>query len=142
MRLCHLLGPRMLRYTYRVQHRTFLELVNSRRHRAPYSASRAMSSTPILNAQGQPIKSALKNDDDVTRSPPGGPVRGQSSPAHFGVLCRFSLKLNCARRAPLCLYHLLQYCRVIDHLSSVGGVYMTLRELAAAGQTDPSWHVS
>lgn len=35
-----------------------------------------MSSTPALNAQGQPIRSALKSEDDVTRTPPSLPTKG------------------------------------------------------------------
>ncbi|KAJ4386317.1 hypothetical protein N0V93_009210 [Gnomoniopsis smithogilvyi] len=33
------------------------------------------STTPILNAQGQPIKSALRTDDDVSQTPPTGPAK-------------------------------------------------------------------
>lgn len=36
-----------------------------------------MSTPPILNAQGQPIRSALKNDDDVSRTPP---IKGELPP--------------------------------------------------------------
>ncbi|KAJ0123560.1 hypothetical protein J7T55_012025 [Diaporthe amygdali] len=34
-----------------------------------------MPSTPLLNAQGQPIKSALKTEDDVAQTPPCGPTK-------------------------------------------------------------------
>ncbi|KAL2283984.1 hypothetical protein FJTKL_09219 [Diaporthe vaccinii] len=34
-----------------------------------------MPSTPLLNAQGQPIRSALKNEDDVAQTPPCGPTK-------------------------------------------------------------------
>lgn len=54
---------------------------------------KAMSSTPILNAQGQPIRSALKSEDDVARTPPSGPVKGEFSPQLLGSLitaCLFS----------------------------------------------------
>ncbi|KAH8762071.1 kinase-like domain-containing protein [Diaporthe sp. PMI_573] len=34
-----------------------------------------MPSAPLLNAQGQPIRSALKNEDDVAQIPPCGPTK-------------------------------------------------------------------
>ncbi|KAK7742731.1 hypothetical protein SLS63_000296 [Diaporthe eres] len=34
-----------------------------------------MPSTPLLNAQGQPIRSALKNEDDAAQTPPCGPTK-------------------------------------------------------------------
>lgn len=37
-----------------------------------------MPSTPLLNAQGQPIRSALKNEDDGAQISPIGPAKGKT----------------------------------------------------------------
>lgn len=74
-----------------------------------------MPSTPVLNAQGQPVKSALRADDDVTRSPPGGPAKGWCLGSRFYLLrfmtAKFSylrVELNCISRTS-CLESNLNY---------------------------------
>lgn len=64
----------LLRGTSRLWHETIRTLLA-----AVQTLTMSSSSTPILNAQGQPIRSALKTDDDVSRTPPTGPTKGKLS---------------------------------------------------------------
>lgn len=98
MLLRHVLGQNILRRSFGVWHETNRTLPAARRS---LSRSRtratllermsAPSTTPVLNAQGQPIRSALKADDDVARTPPSGPVKGE----HIHLCLPVSLAVCC-----------------------------------------------